>query len=101
MVLLGPLVFEILALDSVATAAADTAIQLVVVAFAVWLVVENIEGRRRKWLFARRADIARLVISTGQAAVRAGDGLPLDGETTRLAVASRALSTRTTGRPRP
>ncbi len=99
MVLLGRLVFEILALDPVAAAAAETTIQLVVVAFAVGLVVEHVEGRRRKWLLARRADKARLVVSTSQATVRAGDGLPLDGETARLAVASGALTTRATGRP--
>lgn len=80
MVLLGALVLEVLPLDAVAAAAAEAAVELVVVPVAVRLVVEHVERGRREGLLAGRADEAGLVVPPCQPAVRAGDGLAGDWE---------------------
>lgn len=87
MVLLGGLVLQVLAFDAHAAAAAEAAVELVVVELAVRSVVDDIEGGGREWLRARRADEACLVVSAGKSPVGARYGLARDRQPAGLAVA--------------
>jgi hypothetical protein len=88
MMLDSGLILEILPLDPATTAAAQAAVELVIVQLAVWLVVKDIERGRREGLAAGGADEARFVVPPCQAAVGAGDGLAFDGEPAGFAVAA-------------
>lgn len=67
--LLSPLRLEILPLNSSVTARADASIQLVVVALAVWRIVNYVESRSLEWFHTGRADEAFLVVPTRQSPV--------------------------------
>lgn len=62
MVLDRQFIFQVLAFNSALTAPAQTAIQFVIVLFAMWPVVENVELGRGEWLRASGTYEARLVV---------------------------------------
>lgn len=82
------LLLQILPLNPAPAAAAQAAVQLVVVQLAVGAVVEHVEGRRREGRGAGRADEAGLVVAPCQAAVGRRDGLAFDGEVAGFAAAA-------------
>jgi hypothetical protein len=72
-------VFQVLAFDAAPAAAAETAVELVVVQFAVRAVIKHVEGCCWERLFARGADEACLVVPACETAVGARDRLARDG----------------------
>ena len=64
MELLLPLTFQVLSLNPLVTSRAHTPVQFVVVAFAVWRIVDNVEGRGLEGLRASLAHKALFVISS-------------------------------------
>jgi hypothetical protein len=98
MVLDLELILEVLSLDALLAAAAEAAVQLVVVLLAVGLIVEHVELSRAEGLCARCADEAGLVVFSGQPSICGRDALARDGLPAGFAVApvrgslSRALS---------
>lgn len=82
------LLLQVLPLNPPAAAPAQTAVELVVVQLAVGTVVEHVEGRGSEGGRAGRADEARLVVASCQAAVGRRDRLAFDGEVAGFAVAA-------------
>jgi hypothetical protein len=85
--LLPPLRLEVLPLNPSVTTFADAPIQLVVVALAVWRIIDHVEGGRLEGLHAGGADKTLLVIPTSQPPISGRDGFASDGFTASFAVA--------------
>lgn len=73
--LLAQVGFEILAFDAPVAGIAQRSVELVVVLFAIWRVLEDIELRCREGIGARSACEAMLVVASREAARRVLHGL--------------------------
>ena len=78
MKLLAQVRFEILAFDAAVAGIAQRSVELVVVLFTVWRVLEDIKLRCRKGIGACSADKAMLVVASSKATRRILHGLSND-----------------------
>jgi hypothetical protein len=86
---LFPFAFQVLSLDPLVTGRTYTPIQFVVVTFAVWRIVDHVEGRGLKGFRASLAYEALLVVPSSQTAISGGNRFPFDSFTAAFAITLR------------